>query len=160
MSLNAVYPGTFDPITLAHADLIERAAKLFKHVIVAIAANPHKKPLFDIEERITLAQHTLKHIPNVTIVGFSGLLVDFAKAHDVEVTIRGLRTAGDFDYEFQLARMNRDLAPWFETIFLTPKESYAFISSTLVREIASLHGHVEKFVAPEVAKALARKFKK
>jgi pantetheine-phosphate adenylyltransferase len=160
MSLNAVYPGTFDPITLAHADLIERAAKLFKHVTVAIAASPHKKPLFDTSERIELAKSTLKHIPNVTVEGFSGLLVDFAKARDAEVAIRGLRSVGDFDYEFQLARMNRDLAPWLETIFLTPKESYAFISSTLVREIASLRGHVEKFVAPEVVQALAEKFKK
>jgi pantetheine-phosphate adenylyltransferase len=160
MSVNAVYPGTFDPITLAHADLIERAAKLFKHVTVAIAASPHKKPLFDINERMLLAKSTLKHIPNVTIEGFSGLLVDFAKAHDAEVAIRGLRSVGDFDYEFQLARMNRDLAPWLETVFLTPKESYAFISSTLVREIASLHGSVDKFVAADVVKALIGKFRR
>lgn len=159
MLISAVYPGTFDPLTLAHADLIERAARLFKQVVVAIAANPHKKPLFDIDERIALAQSSLKHVPNVTVVGFSGLLVDFAKAHGAEVAIRGLRSVGDFDYEFQLARMNRDLAPWLETIFLTPKEAYAFISSTLVREIASLHGNVEKFVTPAVARALVEKFK-
>lgn len=159
MSKCAVYPGTFDPLTLAHIDLVERAASLFEHVIVAIAENPHKKPLFTTEERISLAKTVLSHVPQVTVLSFTGLLVDLAKEHQAQVILRGLRSVGDFDYEFQLARMNRDLAPWLETVFLTPREAYAFISSSLVREIASMHGSVDKFVPPVIAKALTEKFK-
>lgn len=160
MSKCAVYPGTFDPFTFAHIDLVERAAKLFEHVIVAVAENPHKKPLFTIEERIHLTKTVLTHVPHVTVLSFNGLLVDFAKEHQAQIILRGLRSVGDFDYEFQLARMNRDLAPWLETVFLTPKEAYAFISSSLVREIASMHGSVDKFVPPVIVKALIEKFNK
>lgn len=156
---HAIYPGTFDPPTLAHVDLVTRAAQLFKHVTVAVAASPQKQPLFDTDSRIALAQASLQHLSNVSVVGFSGLLVDVAKKHDAKAVIRGLRSVADFDYEFQLARMNRDLAPWLETLFLTPKEAYAFISSTLVREIASMHGDIEKFVPSVVAKALTERFK-
>ncbi len=154
MSVKAIYPGTFDPVTNGHADLIERASRLFSEVIVGIAASPSKKPHFDLAQRVALLEAVTQHLPNVTIVGFSGLLVDFAKDHQAKVLIRGLRAVSDFDYEFQLANMNRRLAPDLESVFLTPAEKNSFISSTLVKEVALHHGDVGQFVHPIVKQAL------
>ena len=154
MSVKAIYPGTFDPVTNGHADLIERASRLFSEVIVGIAASPSKKPHFDLAQRVALLESVTQHLPNVTIVGFTGLLVDFAKDHQAKVLIRGLRAVSDFDYEFQLANMNRRLAPDLESVFLTPAEKNSFISSTLVKEVALHHGDVGQFVHPIVKKAL------
>lgn len=154
MNNTAIYPGTFDPITNGHVDIIERAAKLFKNVIVAIAENVYKSPRFSLEQRSNLAKTVLKHLPNVEIAGFNSLLVNFAKERGATVILRGLRAVSDFEYEFQLASMNRRIAPQIETVFLTPAENYAYISSTLVREIASLGGDVSQFVHPTVAQAL------
>ncbi len=150
----AIYPGTFDPITNGHIDIIERAANLFKHVIIAVAENAYKSPRFSIDKRVALAKEVLNHLPNVEIAGFNTLLVKFAEERGATVILRGLRAVSDFEYEFQLASMNRRIAPQIETIFLTPAEKYAFISSTLVREIASLGGDVSQFVHPKVAQAL------
>jgi pantetheine-phosphate adenylyltransferase len=155
-----VYPGTFDPITSGHSDLIERAARIFDHVIVAIAANPKKNPLFDLEQRVALAKEVTAHLPNVEVLGFSNLLAHFVKDVDGNILLRGLRAVSDFEYEFQLANMNRKLAPDVESLFLTPSEKYSFISSTLVREIATLNGDITEFVHPAVAHALAERFKK
>ena len=152
----AVYPGTFDPITNGHTDLVERAARMFDHIIVAVADNPKKKPMLDLEARVDLAQNTLGHLANVEVTGFSNLLADFVKEKNANIILRGLRAVSDFEYEFQLANMNRVLAPNIESIFLTPAEQYSYISSTLVREIASLGGDVSNFVHPEVARALKR----
>ena len=152
----AVYPGTFDPITNGHTDLVERAARMFDHIIVAVADNPKKKPMLDLEARVDLAQNTLGHLTNVEVTGFSNLLADFVKEKNANIILRGLRAVSDFEYEFQLANMNRVLAPNVESIFLTPAEQYSYISSTLVREIASLGGDVSNFVHPEVARALKR----
>src|SRR5690554_650346 len=152
-----VYPGTFDPITNGHKDLIERAARMFDEVIVAIALSEKKGPLFTIDERVGLAEECLSHLPNVKVVGFSQLLAHFCKANDANILLRGLRAVSDFEYEFQLANMNRKLAPDLETVFLTPSEHLSFISSSLVREIALLDGDVTKFVPPRVAAALTRK---
>ncbi len=154
-----LYPGTFDPITLGHIDLLNRASRLFDSVIVAIAIGHHKKPLFSIEERIALAQDCTKHLPNVTVVGFEGLLVELFKEHNATAVLRGLRAVSDFEYEFQLANINRELDGQFETVFLTPAQEYSFISSTFVREIAKLGGDVHKFLAPTVQNALIDKFK-
>lgn len=154
MSVKAIYPGTFDPVTNGHADLIERASRLFSEVVVGIAASPSKKPHFDLAQRVELLESVTKHLSNVTIVGFSGLLVDFAKDHQAKVLIRGLRAVSDFDYEFQLANMNRRLAPDLESVFLTPAEKNSFISSTLVKEVALHNGDVGQFVHPIVKKAL------
>lgn len=154
MSQTVVYPGTFDPITNGHVDLIERAAKVFNHVIVAIAASQAKTPRFKHEERIALAKEVLKDLKNVTVVGFDGLLIHFVQQCGATVILRGLRAVSDFEYEFQLAGMNRHLAANIETIFLTPAEKYAYISSTLVREIAQLGGDVSDFVPAAVVKAL------
>ncbi len=154
MSVKAIYPGTFDPVTNGHADLIERASRLFSEVIVGIAASPSKKPHFDLAQRVELLESVTKHLSNVTIVGFTGLLVDFAKDHQAKVLIRGLRAVSDFDYEFQLANMNRRLAPDLESVFLTPAEKNSFISSTLVKEVALHNGDVGQFVHPIVKKAL------
>jgi len=153
----ALYPGTFDPITNGHIDLVQRAANLFEEVIVSIASSKKKKPLFTLEERIDLAQKVLADCPNVTVKGFDILLVDFAKQEKAEVLIRGLRAISDFEYEFQLASMNRQLDHELESMFLTPAEEYAYISSSLVREIAKLGGDVSKFVSPAVANALSKK---
>ena len=139
MHSKAIYPGTFDPITNGHYDLIERAAKLFRHVVVGIAENPSKKPLFSLQERVILAQQVTETLDNVSVVGFSGLLVNFAKEQEATVLVRGLRAVSDFEYEFQLANMNRRLFPDLESVFLTPAEENSFISSTLVKEVA-LHG--------------------
>jgi len=155
---NAVYPGTFDPITNGHIDLIRRAAALFDHVIVGIARNTGKQPVCSLEERLKLAQRTLTDIETVSVVPFEGLLVNFCREHQANVMIRGLRAVSDFEYEFQLASMNRRLAPDIETIFLTPAEQFSFISSTLVREISRLGGDVSEFVHPEVRRALLGKF--
>jgi len=157
MTTIAVYPGTFDPITLGHEDLVRRAARLFDHVTLAVAASPAKKPFFDLEERIGMARETLSDLENVTVCGFSCLLIDFVREQDARVLIRGLRAVSDFDYEFQLAGMNRRLCPDVETVFLTPGEQYLFVSATIVREIARLGGDVSQLVRPAVAKRLARK---
>ena len=154
MSVKAIYPGTFDPVTNGHADLIERASRLFGEVIVGIAASPSKKPRFDLAQRVELLEAVTKHLPNVTVVGFSGLLVDFAKDHQANVLIRGLRAVSDFEYEFQLANMNRRLSPDLESVFLTPAEENSFISSTLVKEVALHNGDVSQFVHPVVKQAL------
>jgi len=153
-----VYPGTFDPITNGHIDLIERASKLFDKIIVSIASSQKKSPLFTIEERIALASECLTHLPNVEIKGFDYLLVKFVKDCNADAVMRGLRAVSDFEYEFQLANMNRALSPDVESIFLTPGEKFSYISSSLIREISSLQGDVTKFVPPNVANALVRKF--
>ncbi|MBR9728632.1 pantetheine-phosphate adenylyltransferase [Shewanella intestini] len=156
MHRRAIYPGTFDPVTNGHADLIERAAKLFKHVIIGIAANPTKQPRFSLEARVALLSKVTEHLDNVEVVGFSGLLVDFAKQQDASVLVRGLRAVSDFEYEFQLANMNRRLSPNLESVFLTPAEENSFISSSLVKEVALHGGDVSQFVHPEVANALQK----
>lgn len=150
----AVYPGTFDPITNGHSDLIVRATHLFDRIVVAVAKDTGKAPVCDIHERVKLAEAALVGIPNVEVVPFGGLLVDFCRQFGAAIVIRGLRAVSDFEFEFQLASMNRRLAPEIETIFLTPAEKYAFISSTLVREIARLGGDVSEFVHPEVQRLL------
>ncbi|MCW8883757.1 MAG: pantetheine-phosphate adenylyltransferase [Motiliproteus sp.] len=149
-----VYPGTFDPITHGHTDLIERAGRLFDRVIVAIAASPKKQPLFPLEQRIAMAKEVTSGIEHVEICGFSGLLTEFMKQRNANVLLRGLRAVSDFEYEFQLANMNRALSPNIESLFLTPGEKYSFVSSTLIREIAALGGDVSKFVHPAVQAAL------
>lgn len=160
MTTRVIYPGTFDPITNGHLDLIERAAAMFDHVIVGVAFNPSKKPLFDLNERVELAGKITKHLDNVEIVGFSGLLVDFAKEHNAIILVRGLRAVSDFEYEFQLANMNRRLMPELETVFLTPAEENSFISSTIVKEVALHKGDVSQFVDPLITEALLEKFVK
>jgi pantetheine-phosphate adenylyltransferase len=156
MKRSALYPGTFDPITNGHRDLVKRAAGLFDHVIVAIAANPNKTPLLGLESRVDLARRVLHDLPNVEVLGYSGLTVEFARQHKVAVIVRGLRAVSDFEFEFQLANMNRHVAPAIETVFLTPKEQFTFISSTLVREIAVLGGDVREFVDPIVEAELKK----
>ncbi len=153
-----VYPGTFDPMTNGHVDLVERACKLFDHVIVAIASSIKKKPLFSLEERAELANEALSHLDNVEIRGFDYLLVNFLKDCKGDAVLRGLRAVSDFEYEFQLANMNRALSPAAESIFMTPSEQHSYISSSLVREIASLKGDISPFVPPNVAQALNKKF--
>ena len=153
-----VYPGTFDPITNGHIDLVERAARLFDQVVVAIAESQKKQPLFDLEERVALSQQSLHHLDNVKVAGFSGLLTDFVSEQGSNCVLRGLRAVADFEYEFQLANMNRAIKPDFESVFLTPAEDLAYISSSLVREIASMGGNISPFVAEPVAMALQRKF--
>lgn len=154
MTVKAIYPGTFDPVTNGHTDLIERASKLFSEVIVGVAASPSKKPRFDLAQRVALIEEVTRELPNVTVVGFKGLLVDFAETHQANVLIRGLRAVSDFEYEFQLANMNRRLSPDLESVFLTPSEENSFISSTLVKEVALHNGDVSQFVHPVVKKAL------
>ncbi|HEX8963794.1 MAG TPA: pantetheine-phosphate adenylyltransferase, partial [Rhodocyclaceae bacterium] len=154
----AVYPGTFDPLTRGHEDLVRRASKLFQRVVVGIAESRSKKPFFPLEERIAIARELLAGYPNVEVHGFDCLLMDFLRQQGASVIIRGLRAVSDFEYEFQMAGMNRNLYPDVETVFLTPGEQYMFISATMVREIASLGGDVSKFVQPLVARRLADKF--
>jgi pantetheine-phosphate adenylyltransferase len=154
---HAVYPGTFDPITNGHHDLVRRAASIFERVIVAIAANPNKAPMFPLEKRIEMARRVLDDVPNVEVKGYSGLTVEFARAEGMHVVIRGLRAVSDFEFEFQLANMSRHLTREVETVFLTPQEQFTFISSTLVREIASLGGDVGEFVHPLVADELKKR---
>jgi len=156
MTVIAVYPGTFDPITNGHADLIKRASKLFDKVIVAIAKNPSKEPFFSLEERVSLATHVAMKYPNVEITGFDSLLVHFVKDSSAQVILRGLRALSDFEYEFQLAGMNRRLDPEIETVFMTPSEKYAYISSSLVKEISVLGGNVSEFVDAKVMAAMQR----
>jgi pantetheine-phosphate adenylyltransferase len=156
MKRSALYPGTFDPITNGHNDLVRRAAGLFDHVIVAIAANPNKTPLLRLEARVDLARRVLHDLPNVEVLGYSGLTVECARQHKVAVIVRGLRAVSDFEFEFQLANMNRHVAHEIETVFLTPKEQFTFISSTLVREIAVLGGDVGEFVDPIVEAELRK----
>jgi pantetheine-phosphate adenylyltransferase len=156
MKRNAMYPGTFDPITNGHHDLVRRAASIFDRVFVAIAANPNKTPMFALQARIELARRVLHDLPNVEVVGYSELTVEFARKHSVTVVIRGLRAVSDFEFEFQLANMNRHLAREIETVFLTPQEQFTFISSTLVREIAVLGGNVAEFVHPIVEAELKK----
>jgi pantetheine-phosphate adenylyltransferase len=157
MKLKAVYPGTFDPITLGHQDLVRRAASMFDELILAVADSRTKRPFFTLEERVDMAKTVLAPFPNVSVMGFSGLLMKFAQQHKAKVVMRGLRAVSDFDYEFQLAGMNRNLFPEVESIFLTPAEQFLFISATLVREIAVLGGDVGKFVAPHVQECLKKK---
>jgi pantetheine-phosphate adenylyltransferase len=154
----ALYPGTFDPVTSGHTDLVQRAAKFFHRVVVGVASNPGKSPLFDVHDRVRLTGIAMEAFPNVEVRGFDSLLVNFAREVGADVILRGLRAVSDFDYEFQLAGMNRRLAPDIETIFLTPSEQYAFISSSLVREVAKLGGDVAAFVHPAVGEALAGRF--
>ncbi len=158
MSVVAIYPGTFDPITNGHADLIERGARMFERLVVSIAANPNKQPLFSLEERVELVTEVVAHLPHVEVCGFDILLVNHAKSIGANVLMRGLRAVADFEFEFQLASMNRRLNPQIESIFLTPAEQYAFISSSLVREVAKLGGNIAPFVHPRVEAALATKF--
>ncbi len=160
MTLTAIYPGTFDPITQGHTDLVERGAHLFDRLIIGVAANPApgKHPLFFLEERVELARASLAHVQNVEIQGFDCLLINYARRIGARVIVRGLRAVSDFEYEFQLAGMNRRLYPGIETIFMTPAEQYAFISSSLVREVARLGGDVSAFVHPQVQAALTEKF--
>ena len=157
MTLNAVYPGTFDPITNGHTDLVRRAAGIFSRVVVAIAANPGKTPMFTLAERVDMARRVLADVPNVEVVGYKGLTVNFAREHKLTVVVRGLRAVSDFEYEFQLANMSRHLAQELETVFLTPKEQFTFISSTMIREIATYGGPVDEFVDPIVAVELNKK---
>ncbi len=150
----AIYPGTFDPITNGHSDLIGRAAKLYEKVIVAVAASPKKTPLFNLEERVALAREALAEWSNVEVAGFDSLLADYARKRGAQVILRGLRAVSDFEYEFQLAGMNRRLAPDVETVFLTAADHYSYISSSLVKEVASLDGDISDFVHPAVKAAL------
>ena len=159
MNHKAVYPGTFDPITLGHEDLVRRAARLFDTVIVAVADAASKRPFFTRDERVAMAREVLKDLKNVEVVGFSGLLMEFVRQHDARVVIRGLRAASDFEYEFQLAGMNRGMYPDVETLFLTPGEQHMFVSATIVREISTMGGDVTKFVPPHVAERLKAKIK-
>ena len=158
MPVSAIYPGTFDPITRGHIDLVERGARLFDRLTVSVAANPNKQPLFSLEERVELAREALAHLPNVDICGFDILLVNHARQIGAQVILRGLRAISDFEFEFQLANMNRRLYAEIESVFLTPAEQYSFISSSLVREVAKLGGDIAPFVHPKVEAALAAKF--
>ena len=154
----AIYPGTFDPVTHGHTDLVARAARVFDRVVVAIAESPHKKPLFSLRRRIEMTEHVLGELDNVEVVGFDSLLIEFAKEMGANVLVRGLRAVSDFEYEFQLASMNRHLHPEIETMFLTPDENFSFISSSLVKEIARLGGDVSGFVSDSVSEALKDEF--
>jgi pantetheine-phosphate adenylyltransferase len=158
MGSRAMYPGTFDPLTNGHNDLVRRACRIFDHVVVSVASNPGKTPLFTLEQRVDLARRVLADVPNVEITGYSGLTVDFARQHGLDVIVRGLRAVSDFEFEFQLATMNRRLNGAVETVFLTPTEQFNFISSTLIREVASFGGDVREFVHPLVAEALRARF--
>jgi pantetheine-phosphate adenylyltransferase len=160
MSVSAMYPGTFDPITLGHEDLVRRASRLFDRIVVAVAANPSKAPMFSLEERVALAREVLQGFDNVEVTGYEGLTVEFAEKNGLQVIVRGLRAISDFEYEFQLANMNRHLTDEVETAFLTPTEKYTYISSSLVREIASMGGNIAEFVSPSVRKALQARCKK
>jgi pantetheine-phosphate adenylyltransferase len=155
-----MYPGTFDPFTNGHNDLVRRACSIFDRVVIAIAGNPGKAPAFTLEQRVDLARRVLADVPNVEVTGYSGLTVDFARQNGLNVIVRGLRAVSDFEFEFQLATMNRHLNGEVETVFLTPTEQFNFISSTLIREIAGFGGNVREFVHPLVAEALERRFAK
>jgi len=154
-----VYPGTFDPITNGHTDLVERASKMFDKIILAVAESPKKSPLLPLEQRVELAQKCLAHLDNIEVVGFNNLLAEFAKEHNANIFLRGIRAVSDFEFEFQLADMNRRLAPEVESVFLTPANHLSYISSTLIREISALRGDVSEFVNPVVVNALNEHFK-
>ncbi|TVP91560.1 MAG: pantetheine-phosphate adenylyltransferase [Thioalkalivibrio sp.] len=158
MHLTAIYPGTFDPITHGHTDIVRRASRLFGRIVVAVAESPKKAPCFSLEERVSLAQAALSDLDNVEVRGFGNLLASFARAEGATVILRGLRAVSDFEHEFQLAAMNRQLAPEVETMFLSPAEEYSFVSSSLVREIARLGGDVSNFVSPAAVRALADRY--
>ena len=158
--VRAVYPGTFDPLTRGHEDLFRRASKLYDEVVVGVADSQSKRPLFTLDERLQIAREALSDLKNVRIEAFRGLLIHFAKEHEAQVILRGLRAVSDFDYEFQLAGMNRQLMPEVETVFMTPSENYQFVSATLVREIATMGGDVTKFVSPSVKRWLDTKLGK
>ena len=160
MNITAIYPGTFDPITNGHLDLVARAARLYQRIIVAVAESRGKTPLFSVEERVSLVKSVTAEFDNVEVIGFDNLLVDCAKEHGAGVILRGLRAVSDFEYEFQLAGMNRRLSPQLETVFLTPAEQYEFISSSMIREIARLNGNVSSFVPAVVEQRLFEKFSK
>ena len=157
MTIRAVYPGTFDPITNGHEDLIQRAARLFGELVVGVAHSQAKRPFFSLEERVALASEVLAPYKNVTVLGFSGLLSEFVREQEATVIMRGLRAVSDFEYEFQLAGMNRRLAPGVETLFLTPSDKYLFLSATIVREIAVLGGDISAFVHPITAERMKAK---
>jgi pantetheine-phosphate adenylyltransferase len=154
----AITPGTFDPITYGHLDIITRAAQLMDEVVVAVAASPKKNPLFSLDERVELVRSSTAHLPNVTVEGFDGLLVDFAKETGANVIIKGLRAVTDFEYEFQMAALNYEMSRDLETVFIMSPPQYMYLSSSIVRELASLHGDIDRFVTPDVARALNRKF--
>ncbi len=156
-SLKVVYPGTFDPVTLGHEDLVRRAANLFPHVMVAVAGSSNKRTMFSLDERVTMTKAVFINLRNVEVIGFSSLLMQFVQSQNAQMVIRGLRATADFEYEFQLAGMNRKLYPQFETLFLTPSEQFMFISSSLVREVATLGGDVHAFVSPTVEVAIKQK---
>ena len=156
MKRSAIYPGTFDPITNGHHDLVRRAASIFDRVVVAIAANPNKAPLFALDQRVDMARRVLADVPRVEVLGYGGLTVDFARDQNLNVIVRGLRAISDFEFEFQLANMSRHLSPDIESVFMTPQEQYTFISSTLVREIAVMGGNVSEFVHPLVEAELKK----
>lgn len=158
MPSGVMYPGTFDPLTNGHAELIRRAADTFGRVIVAVAASPSKTPLFSLDERIAMIESVVGDLGDVSVAGYTGLTVEFARAHELKAILRGLRAVSDFEYEFQLATMNRHLASDIETVFLTPTEEFMFVSSTLVREIAALGGDVSGLVPPAVNRALRERF--
>ena len=155
--IKAIYPGTFDPITNGHADLIGRASKMFSHVMVAVAYNPNKQPLFTLDERVALVRQVTQDLPNVEVKGFTGLLADLARTEGANILIRGLRAVSDFEFEFQLANMNRRLNRDLESVFLTPSEENSFISSTLVKEVALHNGDVSEFCSPHVVAALKKR---
>ncbi|BAU47068.1 phosphopantetheine adenylyltransferase [Sulfurifustis variabilis] len=158
MKVSALYPGTFDPITNGHTDLVRRALRLFDEVVLAVAANPKKQPLFALDERVELARVALSGVERVRVIGFGNLLIDLVRAQGAQVILRGLRAVSDFEFEFQLAGMNRRLAPEIETVFMAPSEQEMFISASLVKEVASLGGDVSAFVHPRIAAALKGKF--
>ena len=157
MSTKAIYPGTFDPMTNGHLDIVTRAALMFDHIILAVAASPSKKPMFSLEERVALASEVVAHLPNVEVVGFSDLMANFAKAQQANVLVRGLRAVSDFKYELQLAHMNRHLMPTLESVFLMPSEAWSFISSSLMKEVARHGGEVQAFLPAPVYEALKAK---
>jgi pantetheine-phosphate adenylyltransferase len=158
MPVGAMYPGTFDPITNGHHELVRRAAQIFDRVVVAVAASPNKRPVFSLQERTQMAREVLADVPNVSVDSYEGLTVDYARNHDLQAVVRGLRAVSDFEYEFQLSSMNRTLSSDVETVFLCPEAEYNFISATLVREVAALGGDVSRFVHPLVQKSLNQKF--
>lgn len=157
MTVSAMYPGTFDPVTIGHEDLVRRGARLFDRIVVAVAANPGKEPMFTLDERVSLVKSVLADLDNVEVTGYSGLTIEYAQHNNLQVIVRGLRAVSDFEYEFQLANMNRELTDDVETVYLTPAAQYNFISSSLVREVASLGGDISKFVSPVVKEALLQR---